>query len=359
MASYLKRIATGPKLSKDLSRGEARDGMALILDGAIDPVQAALFLIALRMKRESDDENFGILEALRSSTHSAVANVDNLIDIADPYDGFLRHLPAGPFLPALLSACNLPAYSHGCRQMGPKFGLTHHQVLAAAGVAADLSPEAAAACIVDPKVGWAYVDQAACHPSLHKLAKLRRLMVKRPCLSTLEKLCGPVRGRTATHLVVGYVHIAYEELLPKAARQAGFSSAMVVRGIEGGVVPSLNAPSKMVAFKGAEADQLNRLAPHEIGIESSVRSTPLPSEMPPDSASDLNLLADAAAQAGLEALNGANGPMQDSLVLAAAAILHHVGRAESLQAAAAMVRNALSSGAARERFHSFPKVNNL
>ena len=40
MASYLKRIATGPEMSKDLTREETRDGMEVILCNAVDHVQA-------------------------------------------------------------------------------------------------------------------------------------------------------------------------------------------------------------------------------------------------------------------------------------------------------------------------------
>jgi anthranilate phosphoribosyltransferase len=196
MASYLKRIATGPEMSKDLTREEARDGMELVLRGAVDSVQAGVFLVALRMKRESDDENRGVLDALRASTQAALADVPDLVDLADPYDGFVRHLPAAPFLPAVLAACGVPAVSHGCRMMGPKFGLSHHQILAAACTPVDLTSDEAAARTADPTIGWAYVDQRAFHPELHALIELRRLIVKRPCLSTLEKLCGPVRAGT-------------------------------------------------------------------------------------------------------------------------------------------------------------------
>ncbi|MGH8658897.1 MAG: anthranilate phosphoribosyltransferase, partial [Gammaproteobacteria bacterium] len=51
MRSIIQRIATGPELSKDISREEAQAGMRSILEGKIDPVQAGIFLIALRMKR--------------------------------------------------------------------------------------------------------------------------------------------------------------------------------------------------------------------------------------------------------------------------------------------------------------------
>ena len=54
MRSYLQRIATGPELSKDLSEEETYHAMTHILAGSADEVQSAIFLIALRMKRETD-----------------------------------------------------------------------------------------------------------------------------------------------------------------------------------------------------------------------------------------------------------------------------------------------------------------
>ena len=47
MRAVLNRIATGPELSKDLSVDQAREAMGWILEGRVDPVQAAVFLIAL------------------------------------------------------------------------------------------------------------------------------------------------------------------------------------------------------------------------------------------------------------------------------------------------------------------------
>ena len=127
MHSILKRIATGPELSKDLSQEEACAGMRCVLEGRVDPVQAGVFLIALRMKRETDDENRGLLDAIREATLRVTAPVDEVVDIGDPYDGCNRTLPAAPFLPAVLAACGVAAVSHGVQRMGPKYGVTHRQ----------------------------------------------------------------------------------------------------------------------------------------------------------------------------------------------------------------------------------------
>src|SRR5437867_781181 len=85
VAAALRRIATGPEGSKDLSREEARAAMEAILAGGVEPARAAAFFVALRMKRESDDENLGVLDAIRAATRSAIADVEELVDLADPY----------------------------------------------------------------------------------------------------------------------------------------------------------------------------------------------------------------------------------------------------------------------------------
>ena len=68
MTAIIKRVATGPELSKSVSSEEARAGMLLVLDALADPVQAAVFLIGLNVKRETEDENKGGLQAILDRT---------------------------------------------------------------------------------------------------------------------------------------------------------------------------------------------------------------------------------------------------------------------------------------------------
>ncbi|MGD2112908.1 MAG: anthranilate phosphoribosyltransferase, partial [Gammaproteobacteria bacterium] len=193
MHGCIRKVATGPEFSKNLPFGEAHAAMRHILEGKADPVQAAVLLIALRMKRETEEENTGILQAVLDTMNPVTAAVEEVVDVADPYDGYTRGLPVSPFLPAVFAACGLPSVSHGLEAVGPKFGITHRQVLRAAGIDVDLDPQQAATRIADPAIGWSYVDQQHSSPRLHDLIPLRTRMVKRPALTTVENLTGPVR----------------------------------------------------------------------------------------------------------------------------------------------------------------------
>jgi anthranilate phosphoribosyltransferase len=353
MRSIIQRIATGPELSKDISQEEARAGMRFILEGKIDPVQAGIFLIALRMKRETDDEVRGVLEAIREVTRTVTAPVEEVIDLADPYDGFNRMLPASPFLPAVLAACGVPAAAHGVERLGPKYGVTHRQVLRAAGQPVDLAMGEVAARLGDPALGWAYVDQKAYCPKLYDLIGLRTQIVKRPVITTVEVCIGPIRGRRKTHLVTGYVHKAYPRIYALLARQAGFDSALIVRGVEGGVIPSLQKAGRFFYYRDQGEDYSVDIDPAELGIDQSVRAVPLPADLQKAGGAgetfDATTLAQAAAQAGMEALAGQPGPTREGLVFSAALCLWQVGRYDSVPAAARAVREVLDSGRALVR----------
>jgi anthranilate phosphoribosyltransferase len=385
LTRYIGRIATGPTLSKDLSRDEARDAVRLILDGHADPAQAAAILIALRMKRETHDELAGALDALRATAVRAAVPAgpipaDDLVDMAEPYNGYVRHLPAAPFVPAVLAACGVPCVLHGCRDAGPKWGVTGHRILAAAGARVDATPAEAAGRVA--RAGWAYVDLPRFSPPLAALARVRSLIVKRPCLSLLEKLIAPITpppgGRI--HLWVGYAHREYPEILERLARDFGYASMLAVRGVEGGVTTSTAGRVKGARFAGQGAlEEITIDAAEALGSAAGPRVPELPDTAaidhdtpdasgpaagPGPAAADdegaasapsvarVTAWADAAARAGRAALAGAPGPTADMLVLAAAAMLRHLGRVSDLAAGAALARAALTGGSARARFEA-------
>lgn len=352
MRSVIQRVATGPELSKSLERDEARAAVRAILDGAADPVQAGVLLIALRMKRETDDETLGALDAVLQTTQRVTAEVDEVVDLADPYDGYARSLPVTPFLPAVLAACGVPAVVHGVHSMGPKFGLTPRRVLHACGVAVDLDPPRAARRLADPHCGWTYLDQSAFNPKLHALSDLRTRIVKRQVLTTVEALAKPVCGRRHTHLVTGYVHKAYPRIYALLARAAGFDTAMIVRGVEGGVVPSLRATGRAFCYWERGSEQPVDFRAEDFGFGEGLRAPPLPEGGADEGAFDADAALAATCAQGLAALRGEAGPMRDNLVCAGAAILWHLRRFDSLRAAADAVRAALADGRAAAHFAS-------
>lgn len=356
MHSIIQRIATGPELSKDITLEEASEGTSAILRGEIDEVQAAIFFIALRMKRETDDENRGVLDAILKVSDRRIAEVDELISLADPYDGINRNLPMAPFIPPVLAACGLPTVSHGLDAVGPKFGVTHRHVLQAAGIDVDISLESAKARIEDPELGWAYVDQRTFCPGLHDLTSLRQRIVKRQALTTVEVLAKPISGRKKTHLVTGYVHKPYPAKYASLARFAGFEGCLLVRGTEGGVIPSLRQAGMVFRYDNLGQEEAVEINPQALDIEQPMRAVPLP-DVPSilregdeiARISDVTAAAAIAAKTGMRALQGERGAAYDSLVYSCALILWHAGRHGTLPEAANQIRRILDAGTAFSR----------
>lgn len=360
MRSIIQRVATGPELSKDIEQEEARAGIKAVLDGYIDPVQSAIYLIGLRMKRETPEENRGILQGIIDCTERVTANVEELVDIGDPYDGYNRTLPASPFLPAVMAACGVPAVSHGMETVSPKFGVTHRQIIRAAGKNDSLTPQQAAEQIENSDIGWAYVDQSQFCKKLNDLTDFRTLVIKRPTITTVETETMPIKARGKTHHVCGYVHKPYPPVYAMLAAHSGFDSALLVRGIEGGVIPSLRQTGKLFSFEGEVVKREADPTPQDLGFNYDLRAVPVPDSCIQkkggidEVTGDYNrkAFAKAALEAGLAALGGEKTMTYDALVYGGANILWHLGKYEELTDAADAIRAVLDSGEALKRFNA-------
>ncbi len=344
--SIIQRIATGPELSKNIETEEAEAAMSAILSGEIDEVQAAIFLIALRMKRETMEENIGILEALLKFTDCQKIDVENLVDIGDPYSGYNRSIPISAFLPPLLAELGLPTLIHGLDSVSPKYGLTHRHINQALGINVDSSVSESKARIEDSNIGWSYVDQNQYCKPLHDLVPLRNKVVKRTVLNTVETLIGPLRGEN-THCILGYVHKAYPPIYAALCEKVGLDSSLLIRGVEGGVVPSLRQKGLMISYhKGVEKDRVE-IDPKLLGINSKLRAIAIPKRF--EDGTERDLLAEYVVDLGRSALSGESGMFYDGLVYSASLILWHLRKSKSLLEASDRVREVLNSGKALNR----------
>jgi len=355
--SAIQRVATGPELSKNLSREESRSVMHALLEGSIDPVQAGVYLIGLRMKRETDEELKGVMDALQDRTPVTTAATDEIVTIADPYNGFNRTLQGSLLVLPVLAACGMRAYSHGVELGGPKYGVTHHTTIRALGGNPFRSTDDVAARLADSDIGWGYLDQSSMCPTLHSLNGLRSLIVKRPVLSTTEVLVSAIKGVKKTHLVTGYVHKPYRDTYCMLARHVGFDSLLLVRGTEGGIIPSFRADAHIVRFNEAiEYDEIDiDLTPLQLmrdyRAEDIPENLPLASEKdnPIGMKWDIDKLSALCAQQGREALSGKQGALYDAAVLGSAMIMWHTGFSTSVKEAVDKARSVIASGEALSR----------
>lgn len=355
----IQKVATGPEFSKNISEEDSYNSMLSILDKDADPVQAAIYLIAMRMKRETMDENIGSLKALIDKSNIITADVDELLDIAEPYNGFLRNTPLSAFLPAVFASIGIPCITHGVKTVGPKFGLTTKRILETAGIKVGQNSQEASVSLSNKDISWAYIDQEEFCKPLYDLVDLRTRMVKRTVLTTIEVLVGPIRARNKTYLLTGYVHAAYPPVYSDLAKVAGFDSAILVKGVEGGVSPALRGDGKVFYYSDNNEMQETKFNPRNISIEQNMRAVPLPDlekqeEIKLDEiSSDINVqdFSTKAVEIGNEALNGKDGPAKDTLIYTGALSLSII-RNIDFNEAASKIRNSIESGKAKEYFYN-------
>lgn len=340
--SIIQRIAVGPNRGKDISLDEAYAATQALLNNELDPVQAAIFLIGLRMKRESMDEYKGIFQALQEPIETSNIGLEHIVYLAEPYDGYARHLPMSPFIPAVLAACNLPCIIQGVKSVGPKHGVTAHQVYAEHGISTQSDIPAAKKSLEQLSCGWAYLDQSVVAPQLYELQNFRDQIVKRTALTTLERLLRPINAQKSS-LVIGYVHKAYPEIYAAIAQQAGFTNTLLLKGLEGGITPALNKPLR--SFFATQ----EHFGDKEIELDSSTQFTS--SGVAIDTMSSDNL-AKQTLMAGLQALNGAKGNAYDSIALTCNVILEKLMPNNEKKELFNRVTKALDSGLANTHFNA-------
>ena len=273
-------------------------------------------------------------------------DVEQLIDIAEPFDGYSRHFTISSFMPAVFAACGLPAVMNGVESVGPKYGITAQRILRHCEVEVTLSPQEAAEQVENESVGWAFVDQKFSNPDLYGLRSLRHSVVKRTALTTLERILHPLEATGRNLLLLGYVHRAYPPIYADMATVSGFDVSILVKGIEGGVIPALNKPIRYHMTDDAGTLTKMQSSAQALGISSEVAAEP--SDETHDRKTELAKFA----ARGVAALHGEHGLARDGLRVAVGLPLFRLGMADSMTEAADLVSESLDSGEAWRRFQN-------
>ena len=268
MQSYLQKIAAGPKLSKDLTEEEAEDALSLILDGEVSEVRMGVFLIAARMKVETVPENIGYWRALQKKISPRKIALNNLLQIADPFDGFQRIPYFGFYAIPVLAELGLPTYGHSALPLPPKFGTTFDDLL----VNHYQFPKSGNGRIKKiEKFKFGYLSTADTHPTLENLRSIRTEIVKRPMLATLEKILMPLHAESKNYLATTYFHRGYEVSLTEIGKISEFDRVIVGNGMEGTTLFGVHKEAKIFIQNGDSEAQPRTLKFSELYQEETAK----------------------------------------------------------------------------------------
>ena len=250
MKAYLKKIAAGPRLSKDLTEEEAEDALSLILDDQVSKIRAGVFLIAARMKLETVPENIGYWRAMQNRVSSVNIDLDQLLQIADPFDGFERVPYFGFYAIPVIAQLGLPVYGHSTLPLPPKFGITFEEILQNHYKVGD---DRGKRPLLE-KHQFGYLSTSHTLPQLEGLRSLRIEIVKRPMLATLEKMLMPLKARKNI-LATTYFHRGYEIALTEIGKLSQFDKVIIGNGMEGTTLFGVKETKMFIQDNNGEAEQ--------------------------------------------------------------------------------------------------------
>lgn len=228
----IKAVGTGPRGSRSLAFEEAREAMAALLAGETTDAQAGAFLIAMRVKGEEPEELAGLAQALRDAALSREPAAVEPLACAGSYDGVTESPQLSLAAAAIAAAAGAPCVVHCGGPLGPKYGTTAADVVAALG--GPPRPSLASSRAMLEASGLSLVHSGEAIPGWERLARLRDEVGLRGPLHSAEKMVDHLGAR---RFVVGYAHLPYGPRLLGALGLLGAEAALAVRGIEGSDVP--------------------------------------------------------------------------------------------------------------------------
>lgn len=236
ISQYIKEIGRGKEGARSLTREQAADLFAQVLDGTVSDLELGAFCLAMRIKGETPDEMAGFLDATHQRLHR-LPDAGTCTVVLPSYNG-ARKLPVlTPLLALLLARAGAAVLVHGTATEDRR--VTSESVFAALGQA-PAHPSTA----LEPGT-CAYVPTEALHPGLKRLLDVRRTVGLRNPGHSLVKLMNPCRGPA---LIVGsYTHPEYAVSMASTFALVG-AHALLLRGTEGEPVADARRTPQMDAF---------------------------------------------------------------------------------------------------------------
>ena len=235
---YIKDIGRGKDGARALTREQAADLFAQVLDGAVTDLEVGAFCLAMRIKGETAQEMAGFLDATESRLHK-LPNTATPAVVLPSYNG-ARKLPVlTPLLGLLLARSGVPVLMHGTATESAR--VTSVQVLQALDIAALASVRAWVAGEL------AYAPTELLCPGLKRLLDVRRVVGLRNPAHSLVKLMNPCAGRSL--IVTSYTHPEYAQSMAATFELTGVQ-ALLLRGTEGESVADARRTPRMELFQG-------------------------------------------------------------------------------------------------------------
>ena len=331
----LARIVEGG----DLTQNESAAVFQEIMTGVATPAQMGAFLAAIRVKGETPAELAGAALTMRALSTRVEVEHANLVDTCGTGGSGTKLFNISTAAAFVAAAAGAHVAKHGNRKMTSFCGSA--DLLEAAGVNLQLSPEQIATCVLEVGVGFMFAQ--AHHSAMRFAGPVRQEIGIRTMMNVLGPMTNPAGARRQ---VIGVFSDTWQLPMAEVLKLLDCEHAMIVHS-NGLDEIRLDAPSSVVELKNGEISQY-QIAPTDFGIDQR----DVNAELSADSVeSSLALVR--------QALSEPDSAAADIVSLNAGAAIYVSGVATTHANGVLMAQDAIASGLARERLDELARITSM
>ncbi len=313
---------------QDLSRDEMTAVMQQIMTGECTSSQIGGFLVGLHMKGETVDELSAAAKVMRDLSTRVEVSGEHLVDTCGTGGDASGSFNISTASAIVAAAAGALVAKHGNRSMTSNSGSA--DVLEAAGVKLDISPQQVGDCVKQVGVGFMFAP--AHHGAMKHAIGPRKEMAVRTIFNVLGPLTNPAG---APNQVIGVFDGDLVEPMAQVLQQLGSRPVMVGHAEDGMDELSITATTHVAELKDGEVSTYT-VTPEDFGMQTA-------------SLDDLRV---SSPEESLAVIRGVfadqPGPARDIVCLNAGAAIYVAGLADSLAAGIDAARAAIESGKAAE-----------
>lgn len=245
--------------NKDLNTEEMISAMREVMTGEATPAQIGAFLVALRMKGETIDEITGAATVMRELSSKVDINSENLVDTCGTGGDGANLFNVSTASAFVVAAAGGRVAKHGNRSVSSSTGSA--DVLEAAGVNLNISPEQVARCV--DAIGVGFMFAPAHHSAMkHAIGPRRDLGLR-----TIFNLLGPMTNPAGVQRqVIGVFSADLCVPMAEVLSRLGSEHVLVVHALDGLDEISLHGETQVAELKDGKVREY-RIKASDFDIE--------------------------------------------------------------------------------------------
>lgn len=322
---------------KDLSADEMNQVMRIIMTGEATPAQIGGFLIGLRMKGETVDEIAAAATVMRELASGVKVNGDHIVDIVGTGGDGSNTFNISTACTFVVAAAGGTVAKHGNRSVSSKSGSA--DLLEAAGVDLNLTPEQVAQCIEQVGVGFMFAPLH--HSAMKHAIGPRKEMAVRTIFNVLGPLTNPAG---APNQLLGVFSDDLVEPLAIVLNKLGSNHVLVVHSEDGMDEISIGAATKVSELKNGQVSSYT-ITPEQFGF-TATNISELAVAGPEESLATIRNI-----------LDNVSGPARDIVVLNSGAAIYAADLVGTLEEGIKKADEVISSGAAKQKLNALVELS--